>query len=423
MSAQPSKSATGFQIFSWCLYDWASSAFATVVVTFIFGTYFIRSVADSVTLGTAYWGWMLGASGITVALFSPVWGSIADYTGRRKPWLGFYTVMNILCTALLFFILPTQTFLWPALILLFFANISFEFTQVFYNAMMTSISPPEKLGRISGWGWSMGYFGGLLCLALAFFIFVKGDYFGDENHLNIRLTNFLVAGWFFLFCLPLFFFTPDVKQTKYPIPEAIKRGLLELLHTFREVKKYKDILLYLIAHLVYIDGLSTLFVFAGIYAAGTFQMNYMQILLYAMALNVTAGIGAVIFAWVDDWIGPKFTVAFSLVMMIGSGVIILIIKSVLWFWILSAFLGLFVGPTQAASRSYMARLSPPELTNQMFGIYQLSGRITTFIGPILVGTLTQVFQSQRVGMGVVFVLMFVGLLILLKVPKPQAKSS
>lgn len=415
--------ATPFQIFCWCLFDWAHSAFPAVIITFIFSTYFIRSVADNVVTGTAYWGWMMGISGFTVAILSPIMGSIADYTGRRKPWLGIFTFINILFTALLFFTKANPSYIWWALISLFIANVFYEFVQVFYNAMMTSIAPSNRIGRISGWGWGLGYFGGLICLILAFLIFIKGSYFSAIESENIRSTTLLTACWFLIFSIPLFLFTPDVKKKPTSLIKATLNGIAELLKTLKEIKKYRNIFLFIGAHLIYIDGLTTLFIFAGIYAAGTFQMSYTEIMYYAMALNITAGIGAGIFAWVDDFIGPKFVVVFSLIMMIALATIILIIKSKMWFWIFSALLGLFVGPAQAASRSYMARISPPHLTNQMFGIYQLSGRITTFIGPILVGSLTDLFKSQRIGMSVIVVMMFIGLLILLKVKKPEPVSS
>lgn len=412
------KSATPFQLFCWCLFDWAHSAFPTVIITFIFGTYFIRSVADSTVKGTAYWGWLVGLSGIAVALLSPVLGSIADYTGRRKPWLAVFTLSNILFTALLFFTLPSPSWIWWAIIMLFLATVTYEFTQVFYNSMMVSITPKEKLGRISGWGWGLGYFGGLVCLAIALIVFIKGKWFTNTEDLNVRLVTLLVAVWFLVFGIPLFLFTPDVEKTRTSPKEAISQGVKELWNTLKEIRKFKAIFLFIIAHLFYIDGLSTLFIFAGIYAAGTFHMSYTQILYYAMILNVSAGIGAAIFAWVDDYVGPKFTVCFSLIVMMIAGCAILLIKSIPWFWTLSAVVGFFVGPTQAASRSYMARLAPSHLTNQMFGIYQLSGRITTFIGPILVGVLTEVFKSQRAGMSVIFAMMLIGFFILLAVPKP-----
>lgn len=403
-------------IFCWCVFDWAHSAFPTVIITFIFGTYFVRSVAHSNVEGTALWGWTMGISGIFVALFSPVLGSIADHTGRRKPWLLTFVLLNVLATALLFFTKPETTFITWALVCLIIANSCYEFIQVFYNAMMTSIAPKDKIGRISGWGWALGYFGGLVCLTIALFVFIRGGWLPTVNDVNIRSSALLVALWFLLFSLPLFLFTPDLEKTDVTVFESIKKGVGELLTTTKELKRYKDIFTFLIAHLIYIDGLNTLFVFAGIYAAGSFDMSYLQILIFAMLLNVTAGIGAGIFAWVDDYIGPKFTICLSLIAMIITGSALLLITSTHWFWIISAILGLFVGPTQAASRSYMAHLTPKELTNQMFGIYQFSGRITSFVGPVLVATLTKVYGSQRLGMSVIFILMFIGFLVLLKVP-------
>lgn len=410
------KKSKALGIFSWCLFDWAHSAYPTVIVTFIFGTYFVRSVAPSTIQGTALWGWTMGLSGIFVAIFAPVLGSIADYTGRRKPWLMSFVLLNILATALMYLTKPDVAFVFWALAMLVFANSSYEFIQVFYNAMMTSIAPKDKIGRISGWGWALGYFGGLACLSIALFAFIKGGWLPKVDDVNVRSTALLVGAWFFIFSIPLFLFTPDLEKTEVGVFDSIKMGIKELLKTTRELKRYRDIFVYLVAHLIYIDGLSTLFVFAGIYAGSVFNMNYFQILMFAMLLNVTAGIGAGIFAWVDDYIGPKFTISISLVAMIITGSALLIITSKTWFWFLSAILGLFVGPTQAASRSYMAHLTPKELTNQMFGIYQFSGRITSFVGPLLVASITKLFDSQRLGMSVVFILMFIGLLVLIKVP-------
>ncbi len=413
------KPTSPFGIFCWCFFDWAHSAFPTVIISFVFATYFTESVADSTILGTAYWGWTMGLSGILVGILSPIFGSIADYTGKRKPWLAIFILGNVITTALLFFTQPSPQWVLWALIFVVLASVFYELTQVFYNAMMISISPKEKIGRISGWGWGLGYIGGLVCLVIALFLFVDGNWFPKTMSLNIRSTTLLVAGWFLIFAIPLFVFTPDVSPTGSSLSSACKKGLKELWHTLKSIREYKAVFMFLLAHLIYIDGLSTLFVFGAIFAAGTFHMTYMQILIYAILLNLTAGIGAAIFAFVDDYIGPKFVVCISLIAMIITGTIILFSHSIVWFWILSAILGIFVGPTQAASRSYMARLTPSHLTNQMFGIYQFSGRITSFVGPILVGTITEIFKSQRLGMSVIFIMMFVGLLILFATPKPS----
>lgn len=403
-------------IFCWCFFDWANSAFPTVIVTFVFGTYFTRSVAPNEIIGTAIWGWTLGISGVLVALLSPIFGSIADYTHKRKHWLATFTLLNIVLTALLFLVRPHPTDILLAVILIICANIFYELTQVFYNAMLMTIAPKDKIGRISGWGWGLGYIGGLACLIIALFVFVRGHWLPNVMSLNIRSTNLLVAAWFLVFSIPLFLFTIDMQGEKVSLKEGLKKGLHELWHTFKNIRKYKSIFTFLIAHLVYIDGLNALFAFAAIFAAGTYNMSYTQILLFAILLNLTAGIGAGIFAFVDDKMGPKFTICISLVSMIVIGALVLLTSNQSLFWILASIIGIFVGPTQAASRSYMAHLTPEHLSNQMFGIYQFSGRITSFIGPILVGTFTDVFKSQRVGMSVIFVLMLIGFLILLAVP-------
>lgn len=420
---QENNKSKSLGIFSWCLFDWAHSAYPTVIVTFIFGTYFVRSVAPSTVEGTALWGWTMGLSGVVVAILCPIIGSIADHTGRRKPWLLTFVLLNVMTTSLMFFTKPDVSYIFWALSLLVIANTCYEFTQVFYNAMMTYIAPKEKIGRISGWGWALGYFGGLTCLSIALFVFIRGGWLPTLNNINIRSSTLLVSGWFLFFSLPLFLFTPDLEKNNIKFREAIKKGMHELVSTLKQLKRYKNIMTFLIARLIYIDGLSTLFVFAGIYAGGSFDMSYMQILMFAMLLNVTAGIGAGIFAWLDDYIGPKLTICISLIAIIITGTFLLLISSQTLFWIISAILGLFVGPTQAASRSYMAHITPKELTNQMFGIYQFSGRITSFVGPLLVGTLTKVFNSQRIGMLIIFVLMLIGFLILLKVPNINKSNS
>lgn len=404
-------------LFSWCLFDWAHSAFPTVIITFVFSTYFTQAVAGSTIKGTAYWGWTMGISGIIVALLSPVFGSIADYTGRRKPWLAIFTLGTIIFTALLCYTRPSIHWLWWALIIVGAANACYEFTQIFYNAMMVSITPKAMLGRISGWGWGLGYFGGLLCLALALLLVTTSGLFPTHHAINVRMTTILVAIWFFVFAIPLFVFTPDKKPISFKLLFATKKGLAELWETLCQVRRYSNIFLFLIARLIYTDGLNTLFIFGGIFAAGSFHMNYTQILIFAILLNLTAGLGAMLFAWIDDWIGAKNTILITLVGLMISGIVVLLIHSIMWFWIMAAILGIFVGPIQSASRSYMARIAPPRLTNQMFGIYQLSGRITAFIGPILVSTFTVVFNNQRGGMAVIFAMVLIGFILLLFVKK------
>lgn len=403
--------------FSWALFGWAHNAFPTVIITFIFSTYFIREIAHNKIEGTADWGWTISVSGIVVALLSPILGSIADHTGRRKPWAAAFMLLNVLFTAMLWFATPEHNNIIMTLIFIGIANSCYEFTQIFYNSIMVSIAPRERIGRISGWGWSMGYFGGLASLIIALLVFIDSHWLSSTHALNIRATTLFVAGWFITFSIPMFLFTPDAIKTHKSMLAACKDGLIELAQTAKQIKRYGKIFLFLIAHLLYTDGLNTIFVFAGVFAAGAFHMSYSQILIFAIVLNVTAGIGAFCFAFIDDKIGPKFTVCLSIIAIIILGSIAISITNIVWFWVIASMLGIFVGPTQAASRSYMAHMAPKELLNQMFGIYQLSGNITGFIGPLLVAAFTEAFQSQRIGLATALGLMFIGLMLLFFVPR------
>lgn len=418
----PTKPMNKLSTFSWALFGWAHNAFPTVIITFIFSTYFIREIAHNKIEGTADWGWAISVSGIVVALLSPILGSIADNTGRRKPWTAGCMLLNVLFTAMLWFATPHHDNIIMTLIFIGIANACYEFTQIFYNSIMVAIAPPERLGRISGWGWSMGYFGGLASLVIALLVFIEAPWLSDTNALDIRVTALFVAGWFITFSIPMFLFTTDITKTNNSMLSACKAGLMELVSTCKQIRRYSKIFLFLVAHLLYVDGLNTIFVFAGVFAAGTFHMTYKEILVFAIVLNITSGLGAFGFAFVDDKIGPKFTVCISISAIIILGAIVISIDNIIWFWIVAAILGIFVGPTQAASRSYMAHMAPKPLLSQMFGIYQLSGNITGFIGPLLVSGLTEAFQSQRIGLSSTLGLMFLGLILLLFVPRVSTQQ-
>lgn len=413
--------ATSWQIFCWCLFDWAHSAFPIIIITFVFSNYFIRSVAHSVTTGTAYWAWAIGTAGVFIALLSPICGTIADYTGHRKRWLAILSLICIIATALLWFVQADSKWIIWALVFVTISQTSFELIQIFYNAIMVDIAPKDKIGRISGWGWGLGYIGGIVCLAIALVVFV--NILPKSADINVRSTTLLVAIWFAIFALPLLIFTPEYSSKKMAISDACRKGLSELWQTITHAKQYKGILLFLIAHLIYIDGLNTLFAVGGTFAGGTFNMSFSQILIFAITLNISAGIGAISFAWLDDYLGSKLTIALSIVGLILSVSLILFAYSLTWFWLFSFALGLFVGPTQAASRSYMAHISPQNLLTQMFGLYNFSGRISSFIGPFIFGILTEAFHSQRAGMSSVVVMMIVGLTLLIAAPNAKAKPA
>ena len=411
---------------SWALYDWANSSFAAVVSTFVFPAYLARQVAADPTAGTAQWGYTVGIAGIVVALLAPVLGAVADRLGRRKPLLAGFTLLCVLSTSALWWAAPGEDWLVPALLLAGLATVAAELAFVFYNAMLPSLTSGDRLGRWSGWAWGLGYAGGIASLSLALFGFVREDaWFGlprDEAE-HVRGTFVLVAVWYGVFALPLFLLTPDEPAAGRGIGRAVREGLRQLRQLLGEIRHYSAILRFLVARIFFIDGLAAIFTFGGIYAAGTFGMNEEGVLLFGIALNVTAGVGAAGFAWIDDWIGGKRTILISLVGLLLTGTALLVVQATTWFWAFGMTLGLFVGPVQAAGRSYMARVAPAHLRNQMFGLFAFSGKATTFAAPLLVGWVTGLFGSQRAGMSVIMVFLLVGFLIMWTVPADRRAES
>ncbi|RDD63319.1 MFS transporter [Ferruginivarius sediminum] len=409
---------------AWCLFDWASNAWPTVITSFVFAAYITREVAPTPEIGTAWWGAGTAAAGITIALFSPLFGAIADRSGRKKPWVGVFTLLTVAISLALWSVEPRTDHLLRATVLTALGSAAFEFSQVFYNAMLSDVAPPRMLGRVSGWAWALGYAGGLMCLTTSLALFVLPDppllSLDAAAAEPVRATSIVVALWFALFALPFFLLTPDNPPTGLSLRAAARAGARQLVQSLRDLlPRYRTIARYLLARMIYTDGLNTLFAFGGIYAAGTFGMGFREILLFGIALNIAAGLGALLFAWVDDWLGPKPTIVISLVSLIVFGVVALLVETKTGLYIAGCALGIFIGPAQAASRSLMARLAPEEVKTEMFGLYALSGKMTAFIGPAIVGWVSLAAGSQRAGMATILVFFLVGLLLLLPVPAPK----
>ena len=410
-------------LLAWCLFDWGNSPYPTVIVTFVFAAYFAQAIAPDETTGQEMWGTAMSLSGLALAILAPIVGAISDRIGRRKPWLALLSLAAVAAGCLLWFLEPDPGLLVPALILAGAGNLLFEFVSVFYNAMLPDLVPKSRLGRVSGWGWGLGYAGGLACLAVALVVFVQPDEapFGLDKAQaeQIRILGPLVGIWFLVFAIPLFIYTPDRPSTGVSFARATRDGVRTLLETVRQARRYGNILRYLFARMLYIDGLNTLFQLGGIYAAGAFGMDLAEVLLFGVLINVTAGIGAFAFAWVDDWIGPKRTILISVAALSLFCAIILVIDSITWFYVLAMVIGVFIGPTQSASRSLMAHMAPAEMRTEMFGLFALSGKVTSFIGPAAVALLTALTDSQRIGMAVIVVLFVAGALLMISVREPE----
>ena len=414
-------------IFSWCFYDWANTAFSTVIITFVFGVYFAREIVGDETIGSAQWSFAIGISGFFIAFLGPLLGAVADNSGKRKSWIFWLSMLCIVPCSLLWFATPvnSSSHIFFVLTLVVLANIGLELSQVFYNAMLPHITDKSRIGRVSGWAWGLGYLGGLSALAVTLFGFIGlGDMkpllpIPQDNFEHIRIVGPFIALWFFVFMLPLFIFTKDVEVKKLAALKALEKGLSQLAETVRHVGKYKNLVTFLISSAIYRDGLVTLFAIGGVYAAGQYGMGFTEILIFAIGLNVTAGIGAFGFAFMDDWIGSKKTIITSLLGLITVGVAIILTNDKTMFLILSLGLGIFMGPVQAASRTMVSKLSPEHILTQTYGLYAFTGKSISFLGPIAFGAMTALFGTQQAGMASIIGFWVVGLLILLKVKEAR----
>ena len=297
------RSSTAARI-AWCLYNFGVAAWPVVIATFVWGTYFSTAILGTPNVGAERWGEALSGAGLVVAVLGPVLGAIADRTGRRKPWLAVFAAAAVAATALLWFSVPEPRAAVRTLGLVALASIAYEFGLIFYNAMLRNLVPLERLGRLSGWGWGLGYVGGLACLSIALFALVKAPTppFGlaAVPAGPVRATALLVAFWFALFTLPLFFFVPDRVLPPIALGRAVGEGLKDLGASLRGLMRERNMLRFLLARMIYADGLNTLFIFGGIYAAGEIGLSLEEVIRFAILINASAGAGALLLAWVDD---------------------------------------------------------------------------------------------------------------------------
>ncbi len=414
-------------LWSWALYDWSNSAFFTIILTFVFAQYFSVSVIQDEVAGTRAWGNIVGIAGVVIAILAPILGAIADQSGRRKPWLISFTLLCVISSAMLWTVTPDQSQFWTAALWVGLGTLGAEFAFIFYNSMLPDLARPERTGRWSGWAWGLGYVGGIASLVVALYGFIEADgtFFNLDRDAaeHVRATFVLVAVWYLVFALPAFFFIPDRPSTGLSLGAATRAGLVQLKESIAHVRQYRDIVRFLIARMLYTDGLATIFTFGGVYAAGTFNMSPTEVLQFAIALNVTAGLGALGFAWIDDALGGRNTILLSLVGLGCSAFAILVVDGATAFWIWGMILGIFVGPLQSASRSHLARVASPHLQTQMFGLFAFSGKATAFAGPLLVGWVTSVTDSQRWGMSTILLFLLIGFVLMLKVPATEARKA
>ena len=438
--------------FGWILFDWSTQPFFTLVTTFIFAPYFTSAVVSDPAQGQALWGYATGFAGLCIAMLSPFLGSVADASGPRKPWIALFGTFLFIGCAMLWFAVPGAPYaIFFGLLGYVIATLGAEFASVFNNAMMPTLVPPEKLGRLSGTGWAVGYVGGLISLviALAFLatdpdtgktLLGRDPAFGLDasSRAGDRASGPFAAFWFLIFVLPLIVLTPDIAKTGLSLRAAMVDGLQSLHESLRGLRTEKNLARFLLANMIYADGLAALFAFAGIYAAGVFGWGSTQIGIFGILLTITATLGAWLGGKADDAFGPRPVIALSLFMLILASIgIVGTGRDVIFFMVpvvpadalaglfagtseqvyiaLGLLIGLVAGPLQAASRTMLIRLSKPEKIGQNFGLFALSGKVTSFLGPTLVALVTGITASQRAGVAVLIAFFAIGLVLMLRV--------
>ena len=391
-------------IFAWSLYDFANQPFSTIIVTFVYSTFFVEFIAPNDKVGTSMWTNSIAICAIIVSIVSPLIGAVADTSNIRKKLIILFTCLCSLFTMLLYF--PQEGDYFFALLFFIIANISFELCSVLYNSYLLNISNNDNIGSISGFAWGLGYIGGIISLLLCFLLF---DF--DES-IDVRRVNILVGIWFLIFSFPFLvkINSPNIKLHKY----FIKDSFNSIITTFKNISNHKIILKFLIARLFYNDALVTIFTLGGIYAVGTLGFTLDEVIILGIVLNVAAGIGSFFFGYFEDRFGFKKIINLSLLVLIFSTLLAFIAPfisySKLIFWISGVLIGLMVGPNQSTSRSIMARLTPDSKKNQFFGFYALAGKATSFIGPFLFGIITLMY-NQQIALLIVVILFLVGFIL------------
>ena len=405
------------KVFNFALYDFANSAFTTIIITFIFATYFAKQIAPNPILGQSYWGWAIGITGLLVALIGPLIGSFADKKNCTEFFIKLFTIICIILTSFLWFSKPSEKYLLYTLIIVALANFFYELSLIFYNSILKRISNSNNLGKSSGFSFALGYIGGILILIVCIKIFIDNDVlpFGlsKENSENIRATSIVVALWYLIFSIPFLFSLK--KKIKNKI-ERSSNNIKKIKNLFWD-KGLNNLGKFLLARMLYADGLNAIIIMGGIFAVGVFNLEIKDLLVLSVLMNITAFIGAIIGGYANDKFSSKSVIIFSLLGLIFSSAIILFIKTKIFFLIFASINGFFIGPIQSASRVFITKSIDENNQASGFGLFALSGKLTSFIGPLLVSTLTYISNSQRIGFSAAIILLLIGLLILLKVKK------
>ena len=429
---RPAGHAGRSRVLAWALWDVGSTGVNAIVVTFVFSVYLTGTVGDDLPSATTPQSWLfraLALSGLVVAFLAPVTGIWVDAPWRRRRVLAALTAMVVLLTSAMSMIRDDYNYLWPGLALLACAAACSDLATVPYNAMLRQLSTPETSGRISGFGWGMGYLGSVVLLLLVYLSFMSGD--GDTRGLlgmpvadgqNVRAAMLLAAAWFVLFALPVFIVVPHPK----PAPED-RRKAVGFLGAYRELwaevvsewRRDRNIIYYLLASAVFRDGLAGVFAFGAVLGVSAYGISNADVLLFGVSASVIAAIGALLGGLVDDRLGSKPVIVGSLVSMIAAALTLMMLSGPVAFWICGLLLCLFIGPTQSSARTLMLRMSVDGKEGVAFGLYTTTGRAVSFLAPSLVSLFIDWFDSVRAGVAGLLVVLAIGLAAMVAVHAPH----
>jgi UMF1 family MFS transporter len=423
-------------VLAWGLWDWGSASFNAVITTFVFTVYLTSDSFGGETAVSAQLGIAMTVAGVLVALLAPITGQRSDRRGRRKLWLAVNTYIVVLFSAAMFFVAPDPGYLWLGLFLLAAGTIFFEFASVNYNAMITQVSTPKTIGKVSGFGWGMGYVGGIVLLLIVYFGFIEPiggtALFGvpSTDGLPVRVTVLVSAIWFGLFALPVLISVPEYRSPAQQSGASKRIGFFESYRVlFRDIRmlfrESRQTVRFLIASAVFRDGLTGVFTFGGVLAAGSFGFSPGEVIIFAIAANIVAGVSTILVGLLDDKFGAKPVIVGSLIGLVVCGVAVFLLHDggQIVFWTFGLALCAFVGPAQSASRSFLARRIPDGRNGEIFGLYATTGKAASFLAPamftLFIGIGAAIYgpaaNVQYWGiLGIVLVLL-VGLLLLIPV--------
>lgn len=414
------------EIFAWTLYDFANTSYSVIIVTVVFAVYFKQYIIGDHLIsffgternpGDLYWGASGALSMLFVGLSSPILGAIADYGGRKKLFLTFYTLQCIIAMILLYFLKAGM--IWQGMVLFIIGNIGFEGAIVFYNGFLPQISTSENIGKISGYGFALGYVGSLVSLLIAMPFANKAF---EANDLSLMSPTFVWAAlFFFTFSIPFYFlvhekrYQPSAREFKGWFNEGLRR----IKATLRRIREFPQIVRFLIAYFVYIDGVNTVIYFAGIYASDTLGFSMKEVIQFFAIVQASAISGSYIFGFLTDKLGPRKTIELTLFMWAAVVIGGYFSYDQFTFYMVGLIAGIAMGSSQAASRALMGRLIPEGMEAEFYGFYALTGKFSAILGPLFFGIVSTVSGSQRMAVLSVLLFFIIGYLLLRRVNEKE----